>query len=456
MNRGEQSKNQQALHQGRTGSDTPLVEASSFWVNLGMFSTSCVTALCVASAVMMNTYYEAWAIALTPLATLLYIGALLSQPRRASPKEMWKLCLHFVSFSYISKAANAVFMFRLGQPTFFVIVHVLRAAAMTLIFSFGLKLRRTISQLSDHDLETFLIDTPLKGGLQTLLSILFLGFRTTKCAFEKQSLADCSASTLSSICISLYLLAWWLTKLVHGSVKSEWRKELNLSIEKITKLDISARRVAAGVLVLVAGVCGIFLFSMMSADMGNDEKDGPAVNVIFGYIGGVTSLGEFFFVLYSSLKAQKKLRIESSENERVTEQKKPAAECSWVFVGISFLLTSTYSTLWIFYGVTADNRCELISFIVTSICGNVCVMAFFSKPKRNGVKYKWFLIFHGIPFAFVSEVGSAAGDLQRGWKYSWIFNVFKMFMYALLGWQCSRLRESAAKLPPKDLPEFLC
>ncbi|GMH60436.1 hypothetical protein TL16_g03050 [Triparma laevis f. inornata] len=34
INRGEQSKNQQALHQGRTGSDTPLVEASSFWVYL--------------------------------------------------------------------------------------------------------------------------------------------------------------------------------------------------------------------------------------------------------------------------------------------------------------------------------------------------------------------------------------------------------------------------------------
>ena len=55
---------------------------------------------------------------------------------------------------------------------------------MTVLFHFGLQLRAAIGRLPDEDLERFLIDVVLKGGLETLFSILFLLFRTTKCAFE--------------------------------------------------------------------------------------------------------------------------------------------------------------------------------------------------------------------------------------------------------------------------------
>ena len=56
---------------------------------------------------------------------------------------------------------------------------------MTVLFHFGLQLRAAIGRLPDEDLERFLIDVVLKGGLETLFSILFLLFRTTKCAFEE-------------------------------------------------------------------------------------------------------------------------------------------------------------------------------------------------------------------------------------------------------------------------------
>ena len=59
------------------------------------------------------------------------------------------------------------------------------AVMFTVLFHFALKLRAAIGRLPNKDLDTFLVDTLFKGGLKTLFSILFLLFRTTKCAFEE-------------------------------------------------------------------------------------------------------------------------------------------------------------------------------------------------------------------------------------------------------------------------------
>ena len=239
---------------------------------------------------------------------------------------MWKLRLHFMSFSFVSEVAFAANEFREGVFSE-VIVHFARLAAQTLLFHFVLKLRAAIGRLPDRDLETFLVDTLFKGGLQTLFSILFLTFRTTKCMIEKGSFAECFETSSCSTMISFYILLYWLTKLVQGSVRSEWRKELNLSIEKIAKMrDISLRRGLAGFFTLVTGVCGIFLFSMMSAD----DMDETTITVI-GFTGAIAAVGVFILEISTSLKEQKR-RIELSESgqilERATELDEPVEEVS--------------------------------------------------------------------------------------------------------------------------------
>ena len=207
------------------------------------------------------------------------------------------------------------------------ILHFVRLAALTVIFHFGLKLREAVGGLPDEDLETFLVDTLFKGGFPTGFSILFLTFRTTKCMFEEGSVAECSNTSYCSALISAYLLCWFLQKLVQGSVRSEWRKDLNLSIEKIARMrDISLRRGAAGFLTLLTGVCGIFLFSMMSAE----DTDDTTISVI-GLTGLVASLGAVISEIYSSVKAQER-RMELTESgeveERMTEPEEPVEEVS--------------------------------------------------------------------------------------------------------------------------------
>ncbi|GMH84385.1 hypothetical protein TL16_g09908 [Triparma laevis f. inornata] len=199
-----------------------------------------------------------------------------------------------MNFAYISQTANMVYGFREGNITW-VGVHFVLVLIVTVLFHFGLKLRANMGRLPDKDVETFLVDTLFKGVLKTLMSLLFLLFRTTKCMFEKENLAKCYDTSFCAMFISIHLLLWSLANIVQGSVRSEWQKELNLSMEKIARMsDISFRSGAEGFLTLVTGVCAIFLFSMMSAD----EMDDTTV-VVVGYTGLIAGFGfvipEFFF-----------------------------------------------------------------------------------------------------------------------------------------------------------------
>ena len=103
----------------------------------------------------------------------------------------------------------------MGWPPFAFVV------LLTVLFHFGLKLRANIGRLPDKDLETFLVDTLFKGSLRTSFSIIFLFFRTTKCAFEKESFKECFYTSFCATSISIYLILWFMMNLAAGSVRSE-------------------------------------------------------------------------------------------------------------------------------------------------------------------------------------------------------------------------------------------
>lgn len=143
---------------------------------------------------------------------------------------------------------------------------------------------------------------------------------------------ECYETSFCSTIISAYVLGWLLTTLVHGSVRSEWSNILNLSIEKIAKMRmIGWRRTAQGLLILVAVLCGTFLFSIISAD------SIPKSTYVVGATGSVAICGIFLSEVYTSLNAQHRL-TEQSESGQLDdgeiENEEPVEECSWYFVSI--------------------------------------------------------------------------------------------------------------------------
>lgn len=128
--------------------DTPLTEASSFWVVVGVLATSLNSAVNVAGAVTLDDFYESLSRFMLPLVILFYWVALSCQPRRNSPKDMWRLRFHFMSFAWISEAGIIVFYIR-GEDSINAMIHVVFVAAYSLLFHWGLKLRATVGRLPE-------------------------------------------------------------------------------------------------------------------------------------------------------------------------------------------------------------------------------------------------------------------------------------------------------------------
>ena len=101
-------------------------------------------------------------------------------------------------------------------------------------------------------------------------------------------------------------------QMVHGSVKRKWANDLNISIEKIAMLrDVSLRRGTQGFLTLVAGVCGIFLFSTMEAK-NHDENS----IIIVAFIGLGALLVSLLSETFTMLKAQRQKEGQVKDREQ--------------------------------------------------------------------------------------------------------------------------------------------
>ncbi|GMH88267.1 hypothetical protein TrVE_jg3806 [Triparma verrucosa] len=142
--------------------------------------------------------------------------------------------------------------------------------------------------------------------------------------------------------------------------------------------------------------------------------------------------------------------------EQTTDVEEPIEECSWVYVCVSFLFTSAYSVLCICYGMTLVEKYFSMGNLILPIVALSFVMAVAFKPKRTDASYKRFLYFHFFTFAVAGEVSSAVGSFRTdqsliGWSV-----LFRVPLWCLAFRLGLKLRESAAKLPPQELSDFLC
>lgn len=107
-------------------------------------------------------------------------------------RDIWKLRLHFAMLTYVSEIALLVSKLKVGEDVFkTTLTHLSVSAGLTVSFYYSLKLRDALAKLPDKDLDNFLVNTLFKGGVQTLFSILFLSFRTTKCMFKEEGFTNC-------------------------------------------------------------------------------------------------------------------------------------------------------------------------------------------------------------------------------------------------------------------------
>ena len=105
---------------------------------------------------------------------------------------------------------------------------------------------------------------------------------------------------------------------------------MSLSVTKIATMNVSFRRSAQGLLTLVTGVCGIFLFSEMSAEREMDaeeEFEDWGFMLVVGNIGLCTSIVSLLSEIYSVLKAMKrKSKISGDDDNQANRSERSGTD----------------------------------------------------------------------------------------------------------------------------------
>ena len=334
----------------------------------------------------------------------------------------------------------------------YVLIVLGRALVQTILFHYSLKLRASLGRLPDNDLNNFLVETLFKGGFQTLGSVLFILFRSLKCNIERGT-ETCTTNTSCASFISLMLIINWVLKLVHGSIKSEWRRELSISMEKIARMKISWRQAAEGLLLAVMAGCGAFLFALMSAK----EPDWSLVASL-GLIGLVAGVACIVSEIYTVTKEHRRRREGQSQVEQpgTVPRDELVEACSWWYVAACFAVTTIYTILYTIFAITLADWSWRAANLLAPIAGTCWVLAVFLRPKDEGAGLKIQLLQFFI-FAIGSEVATAVGNFQGSYTtFSAWAALARIPFWLITYWLGLKLKREAAQLPPADLSKFLC
>ena len=350
--------------------DTTLTEISLVWVGLGILVTTMQSSIAMAQAYTLDKKYERVARLLLPIVVIFYVMSIFAQPRRRGRRMTMFLRCHFFSFAWISEISCIFYKREDGFAQ--ILTHIGRVLLQTAIFHCGLRLRASIGRLPNADLSELLMETLFKGGFKALASVLFVMFRSLKCAIEDK-LTSCEVNSMCASWISVYFIFIWTLKLVHGSIKQEWRKEISLSAEKIAKMQISWLRVADGTMLAGMVGCGAFLFTLMSSK----ELDMDLVNTV-GLTGLVAGTACFVSEVYTVAKVQENRAMQSELTHPVPAPIQELVDCcSWWFVATSFLISLSYPILQIIYTFHRDLRIFSITVIITPLAAMSSISAFF-------------------------------------------------------------------------------
>ncbi|GMH93147.1 hypothetical protein TrVE_jg8491 [Triparma verrucosa] len=298
---------------------------------------------------------------------------------------MWFLNLYFLVPTWVSEAAWFWWAVKTDDWVS-MIIHVLRGVAWTGLHVGAMRLRAAVAGLPPADLQKFLIDTIFKGAAGTMVSVLFVSFRTTKCVFE-ENFVSCSNTASSAGYVCLFLLMWWFQKIVQASIKYEWRQHLALTVEKLAHLEIGWRRQAQAALMTLTGLSGLLLFSTMDAKS-SDYRLIRAVGLVGCFCGFFSISIEIFSTHKFKENSQISNRTRSGAMSSGSEDDKKVEECSAAYIVVCFLLTLLNVILWTCYAITLESHWWMVANSIWAVVVTSYILSIFMKPKREDTLFE--------------------------------------------------------------------
>ena len=130
--------------------------------------------------------------------------------------------------------------------------------------------------------------------------------------------------------------------------------------------------------------------------------------------------------------------------------------CSWFFVALSFIATTSFSGLRLNYAITKSTWSLKIGRLFLPLVGTCMVIALFLRPKEEGKAIK-ILHLQFFIFAILSEAALAVGKYIEGENFLWLIMITLRPLFWCAAYKLGlMLRRKAAKLSQARLSKFLC
>ena len=256
--------------------------------------------------------------------------------------------------------------------------------------------------------------------------------------------------------VSIMLMLAWLLKVIHGSNKSEWQKELSISMEKIATMKISWRHAAEGILLAVMAGCGAFLFALMSTK--EPDEDLVLTLGLMGFVAGATcAVAEIYTVTKKRNMRSRGGRGGQSHSEQpgTVAREELVESCSWWYVAVCFVGSTSTTVLWTICAITSSDWSWGAGYLLLPIAFTCWILGVFLRPKDEGARLK-ILHLQFFFFGIGSEVAASAILFQAGGASTGSAALARIPFYLIAYWLLLKLRRKAAQLPPAELSNFLC
>jgi hypothetical protein len=214
-----------------------------------------------------------------PLNLLFYMVSMFAKPKRSDSGYLTFMRGHLLLALVFEILLNRAAAFALDGDNFaFIVTLVASAGASVAYAKFGLGLRDVVAKLPAKELSDFLTTSLVSATIKLVGPLLFLAFNPVRCLLEEDfDVTNCRSIVIAQTNLSGYALAFTAMRVMIAAVARCRRKEPPAwTIEKVATMDLTKVQKIEGTFVLTAGLCGLWMFSVVISEAPEELTDAEA------------------------------------------------------------------------------------------------------------------------------------------------------------------------------------
>jgi hypothetical protein len=446
-----------------------------------------------------------------PLNILFYMVSMFAKPKRSDSGYLKFMRGHLFLALVFEIFLNRAAAFALDGDAFaFLVTLVASTGASVAYAKFGLGLRDVVAKLPAKELSDFLTHSLVSATIKLVGPLLFLAFNPVRCLLEEDfDVTNCRSIVIAQTNLSGYALAFTAMRVMIAAVARCRQEEPPAwTIEKVATMDLTKVQKIEGTFVLAAGLCGLWLFSVVISEAPAELTDAEARFARIVGAAGNTILFLVFLLegiqaLTSTLNkegGEEEGTVDGGERDETGEtgesgkensnawivllanpvfavlgrnamqqdetggvalqpiapkKPKPVTKVSGSWVIFSVVLTSIMNAYMFAFTITGDIKYNQRANVIWVMAGAMWFITVFMQPRNEGKLYKTWLYGHFFCQVVLSELCFGIACAVKKEYVKILLTLLRVVLFqGGFGW-CLKIRGCAAELDDDHLSQYL-